>query len=197
MFQFRRFPSYSYGFTVWCMMINHADCSIRKSADRCVLTTPRSFSQLTTSFIGSWCQGIHPALFLTLPIVHERYFWYLYQFPLAFSQNCSIPDFLFFYKKIVALLIVSYLHVLFCFQAALLLSFHKNRFELMSFHQLKSIFVWWAQVDSNHRPHAYQACALTTWAMRPFLSFFKLLSVPFRTDFKSKTFLFCSWNLFW
>ena len=20
---------------------------------------------------------------------------------------------------------------------------------------------WWAQVDSNHRPHAYQACALT------------------------------------
>ena len=28
-------------------------------------------------------------------------------------------------------------------------------------------FGWWAQVDSNHRPHAYQACALTTWAMRP------------------------------
>ena len=26
---------------------------------------------------------------------------------------------------------------------------------------------WWAQMDSNHRPHAYQACALTTWAMRP------------------------------
>ena len=21
---------------------------------------------------------------------------------------------------------------------------------------------WWAQVDSNHRPHAYQACALTS-----------------------------------
>ena len=27
--------------------------------------------------------------------------------------------------------------------------------------------IWWAQMDSNHRPHAYQACALTTWAMRP------------------------------
>ena len=24
-------------------------------------------------------------------------------------------------------------------------------------------------MDSNHRPHAYQACALTTWAMRPIL----------------------------
>ena len=21
--------------------------------------------------------------------------------------------------------------------------------------------IWWAEVDSNHRPHAYQACALT------------------------------------
>ena len=31
--------------------------------------------------------------------------------------------------------------------------------------------VWWAQVDSNHRPRAYQARALTTWAMSPF-SFF-------------------------
>ena len=28
---------------------------------------------------------------------------------------------------------------------------------------------WWAQVDSNHRPHAYQACALTSWAMSPYL----------------------------
>ena len=27
---------------------------------------------------------------------------------------------------------------------------------------LFEFFVWWAQVDSNHRPHAYQACALTT-----------------------------------
>ena len=24
-----------------------------------------------------------------------------------------------------------------------------------------SLRLWWAQVDSNHRPHAYQACALT------------------------------------
>ena len=26
---------------------------------------------------------------------------------------------------------------------------------------------WWAQVDSNHRPRAYQARALTCWAMSP------------------------------
>ena len=29
------------------------------------------------------------------------------------------------------------------------------------------IGLWWAQMDSDHRPHAYQACALTSWAMSP------------------------------
>ena len=29
------------------------------------------------------------------------------------------------------------------------------------------IAFWWVAVDSNHRPHAYQACALTTWASDP------------------------------
>ena len=28
-------------------------------------------------------------------------------------------------------------------------------------------FPWWAQMDSNHRPRAYQARALATWAMSP------------------------------
>ena len=37
---------------------------IRKSAAQSLLTAPRSLSQLTTSFIGSWCQGIHPVLLL-------------------------------------------------------------------------------------------------------------------------------------
>ena len=32
----------------------------------------------------------------------------------------------------------------------------------------KTGFPWWAQVDSNHRPYAYQAYALTTWAMSPY-----------------------------
>ena len=37
---------------------------IRISMDQSLLTTPHGFSQLTASFFGSWCQGIHPALFL-------------------------------------------------------------------------------------------------------------------------------------
>ena len=32
---------------------------------------------------------------------------------------------------------------------------------LRCFRLATSRLLWWAQVDSNHRPHAYQACALT------------------------------------
>ena len=40
---------------------------IRKSSDQSLRATPRSLSQLITSFIGSWCQGIPLALFLAWP----------------------------------------------------------------------------------------------------------------------------------
>ena len=35
---------------------------IRISMDRWIFAPPHSFSQLITSFFGSWCQGIHPTL---------------------------------------------------------------------------------------------------------------------------------------
>ncbi len=60
------------------------------------------------------------------------------------NLNCSC------YPKInFTFLFASHLLVLFSFQGASL------RFAPLS-------GSWWAQVDSNHRPHAYQACALTT-----------------------------------
>ena len=36
---------------------------IRKSPDRSLFAAPRGLSQLVTSFVGSWCQGIRPVLF--------------------------------------------------------------------------------------------------------------------------------------
>ena len=42
---------------------------------------------------------------------------------------------------------------------------------------------WWAQMDSNHRPRAYQARALTTWAMSPYS--YGSLSPLFPWDFFS------------
>ena len=52
-------------YDVWKLL--HTDFSIRKSAGQSSLTAHRSLSQLTTSFIGSQCQGIHPALMFALP----------------------------------------------------------------------------------------------------------------------------------
>ena len=32
---------------------------------------------------------------------------------------------------------------------------------------IQKIKIWWAWVDLNYRPHAYQACALTRLSYRP------------------------------
>ena len=59
MFQFGRFPTYTYVFSIRSMILHHGGFPIRKSADRSLFAAPRSLSQLVTSFFGSWCQGIH------------------------------------------------------------------------------------------------------------------------------------------
>ena len=69
------------------------DCSIRISAGLCSLTTRRSFSQLTTSFFGSQCQGIRPALLLALPFVR-------FEFSLI---HCSFFTRLIFLNRVVSL----------------------------------------------------------------------------------------------
>ena len=49
-----------------------------------------------------------------------------------------------------------------------------SRYVLVMFLKARSpetlIFItWWAKMDSNHRPHDYQSCALASWAIGPFL----------------------------
>ena len=63
MFQFPSFPSLDYGFIKWSLILHQRGFPIRKSADRSLFAAPRSLSQLVTSFVGSWCQGIHLVLF--------------------------------------------------------------------------------------------------------------------------------------
>ena len=74
-----------------------------------------------------------------------RHFWRLIVvfYPISFSEK---PDF-----KILKKLSVRF-----------------NIFIRFSMIFLCSRSYWWAQVDSNHRPRAYQARALTCWAMSPF-----------------------------
>ena len=166
MFQFRRFPSYTYVFSIRYMSFSHVDCSIRISAGLSLLTTHRSFSQLTTSFIGSQCQGIRPALLLALPFAFLSSLKLLY--------NCSFSRLsIFLYKKSCRFTWLyffrySIFKFLFCpfWEQKQINNFFFIYLFTLSKH---SFWSWWAQVDSNHRPHAYQACALTTWAMRPSL----------------------------
>ena len=62
-------------FSVWYLAVGFP---IRKSPDRRIFAPPRSLSQLITSFIGSWCQGIPLALLLAWPRRNQlRIFPYL------------------------------------------------------------------------------------------------------------------------
>ena len=76
---------------------------IRKSPDRSSFAAPRSLSQLITSFIGSWCQGIPLKLLLAWPLDHSNLRkvlnWFSYKNYagscslklLLFSKNCILP----------------------------------------------------------------------------------------------------------
>ena len=68
MFQFRGFPSYTYVFSIWCRLSSPAGFPIRISAGQWIFAPNRSFSQLVTSFVGSWCQVILPTLLLAWPL---------------------------------------------------------------------------------------------------------------------------------
>jgi hypothetical protein len=57
MFQFPGFASPAYGFSR--RYPKGVGCPIRTSTDQRLLAAPRGFSQRATSFIASWCQGIH------------------------------------------------------------------------------------------------------------------------------------------
>ena len=72
----------------------------------------------------------------------------------------SIVKFLVFSVQIVVftlrILMLSFIKLL-CLTVIL------DSFSIFALHSLFSFqCAWWAWVDSNHRPHAYQACALTT-----------------------------------
>ena len=74
MFQFRRFPTHTYLFSIRRMAINHAGFPIRISKDQSLLSAPRGFSQIAASFVGSWCQGIPLTLFVAWPNLLESCF---------------------------------------------------------------------------------------------------------------------------
>jgi hypothetical protein len=63
MFQFPGFASFHYEFMK--RYPKGVGCPIRTSTDQRLLAAPHGFSQRATSFIASWCQGIHRMPFIT------------------------------------------------------------------------------------------------------------------------------------
>ena len=150
---------------------------IRKSTDQRLFAPTRSLSQLITSFIGFWCQGIHPMLLIAWPfdlyafaysssVLQVFAFLYVSMTILRVTIHC------FFLQKQVCypLLYSLSFYTIYCFQGSIIITRQQNfrkqiriKLSVLTF----CLPVWWAQMESNHRPHAYQACALTIWAMSP------------------------------
>ena len=85
MFHFPAFPPHTLCIQVW--VTGHDSCRVSPFGNPRItarLAAPRGLSQPPTSFIGSWCQGIHRAPLLTWPQRCSR--------PLCSSQGTGGPD---------------------------------------------------------------------------------------------------------
>ena len=163
----------------------------------------RSLSQLVTSFIGSWCQGIHLMLLfawtsfsrsITFVAMIDPWFsffriaWVSWTFGYLYSlvkRFASLHFFLALFR-----ILPPFGEIVSHFRAYLTLFGKTNKMccfylssNICSFStqninfyidfpysivkdQFCSVFIlnWSVWMDSNHRPRAYQARALTTWA---------------------------------
>src|SRR3954452_6072990 len=85
MFHFPAFPPHALCVQAW--VTGHVSCRVPPFGHPRItarLTAPRGFSQPPTSFIGSWCQGIHRVPLLTWPQRCSR--------PLCSSQATGGPS---------------------------------------------------------------------------------------------------------
>ena len=104
------------------------------------LLVPRHPPYALCSLILVFCMTLFKTIFDRLPAISDVRF-----FPCVFLRNCSC--------------------VAFTITAVLFLVFAVNSlYAVFKVLAMPCPFrnKWWAQVDSNHRPHAYQACALTS-----------------------------------
>jgi hypothetical protein len=86
MFHFPAFPPHTLYIQVRVTAGNKPDCRVTPFGHPRItarLATPRGLSQPPTSFIGSWCQGIHHALLVAWPQRCSR--------PLCSSQTTNNP----------------------------------------------------------------------------------------------------------
>ena len=111
MFQFPSFPLYGYVLAIQWQRFALPGFPIRISTDHSLFATPRSFSQLITSFFGAWCQGIHHTLLLAWSLLFPKFLHLVTFSVLGFFLDHSfkfLQDYIklvFFTAKIVLCLI--------------------------------------------------------------------------------------------
>ena len=163
MFQFRRFPQYTY-FEFQCIVPEYEPrwvSSFRDLRINAYLQLPEAYRSLSrlSSAPSAKAFALRPCS-LDLSNVLSRTFGIL--LILSCQRRLLLP----FLLKLQYFLKRTYYNL--CF--AVIIQF--SRYVLVMFLKARSpgtlIFItWWAKMDSNHRPHDYQSCALASWAIGP------------------------------
>ena len=163
MFQFRRFPRYTY-FEVQYNVPEYEPrwvSSFRNLRINAYLQLPEAYRSLSrlSSAPSAKAFALRPCS-LDLSNVLSRTFGIL--LILSCQRRLLLP----FLLKLQYFLKRTYYNL--CF--AVIIQF--SRYVLVMSLKARSpetlIFItWWAKMDSNHRPHDYQSCALASWAIGP------------------------------
>ena len=163
MFQFRRFPRYTY-FKVQYNVPEYEPrwvSSFRNLRINAYLQLPEAYRSLSrlSSAPSAKAFALRPCS-LDLSNVLSRTFGIL--LILSCQRRLLLP----FLLKLQYFLKRTYYNL--CF--AVIIQF--SRYVLVMSLKARSpetlIFItWWAKMDSNHRPHDYQSCALASWAIGP------------------------------
>ena len=163
MFQFRRFPRYTY-FEVQYNVPEYEPrwvSSFRNLRINAYLQLPEAYRSLSrlSSAPSAKAFALRPCS-LDLSNVLSRTFGIL--LILSCQRRLLLP----FLLKLQYFLKRTYYNL--CF--AVIIQF--SRYVLVMFLKARSPgtlrnITWWAKMDSNHRPHDYQSCALASWAIGP------------------------------
>ena len=163
MFQFRRFPQYTY-FKFQCIVPEYEPrwvSSFRNLRINAYLQLPAAYRSLSrlSSAPSAKAVALRPCSLDLSNVLLEH---------LVSSWFSLLPT-----KIIVTLpfeiaIFLKRTYYNLCF--AVIIQF--SRYVLVMSLQTRSpeiwIFItWWAKMDSNHRPHDYQSCALASWAIGP------------------------------
>ena len=168
MFQFTTFPFHTLCIYVWILEVRssgfpHSDIS----GSLIMFISPKLFAayRVFHRFLvprHSPCALYNLTMF---SLNHKRIFFFFLEFYIPNRIFNKIVDLFSFFYMVFS---ISYdfsqalLYLSFSFLSIVLFSFQGTILKCFFSFQKLFIAFWWAQMDSNHRPHAYQACALTT-----------------------------------